>query len=264
MAFTLIDIPRAMRREGWQIGARVMERWFAGAARIMSDDEKTGLTLPRDIESRIVTTAWCRKFARFVDAENQLIATWALPARMGRARRNLTDKVRAWRRRANAGTAPFRFGDLSVAAATIDQTCQLNLQVIESSLLGDADDFYAAVGRGTVKIAVAGNAVPISRGRVRLTIDEIGTYLRDTYEFNGDQMLGSWGPDGLRRAAILALSIQWVRESAKEDQAQAYWSVSNGSFQGWRRHYGRGGDYVIFSDVRRRRLLRPFAVELDA
>ena len=125
MVFTLTDIPRAMRQEGWPVGAAVMERWFAAG-----------------------------------------------PARA-------------------------------------DQTCQLNFQRIESALFGDVDDFYAAIGRGSVKIAVAGDAVPLPAARIRLTIDEVGTSLRDTYDFNGDQMLGSWGPTGLSRARSSHRIFRW-------------------------------------------------------
>lgn len=260
MVFTLTDIPAAMRQEGWPIGARVMERWFAGAARAMPDAEKEGNLPQRDVEARIVTLGWCRRFAA---AEKELIATWSSPARLGTARRNLADKVREWRSRTGA-TGAFRFGDLAAGTATVDRQCQLNFQRIESALLGDVDDFYAAIGRGSVKIAVAGDAVPIGDGRIRLRIDEIGTYLRDTYDFNGDQMLGSWGPAGLRRVAVLAPDVPVVRETARERRGQAFWSVGNESFRDWRRHYGRGGDFTIYSGIGRRRLLRPVDVELAA
>ncbi len=261
MVFTLIDIPAAMRQEGWPIGARVMERWFAGAARVMSDREKSGDIAPGDVEARIVTIGWCRRFARFTQAENALLSTWSSPARLGKARRIITDRVRDWRRRTGA-TGAFRFGNLHAAAATIDRTSQVNVQPIDSSMFGDVDDFYAAIGRGAVKIAVAGDVTPLANGTVRLTIDEVATYLRDTYDFNGDQMLGSWGPGGLRRAAILAPDIQVVREGAKERRGQAFWSVGNESFRDWRRHYGRGGDFIIYSGAARRRLTAPVVLEL--
>lgn len=267
MVFTLTDIPRAMRQEGWPIGAAVMERWFAGAGRIMPDAEKEGRSPQRDVEARLVTLGWCRRFARFTAAENELIGTWSSAARLAAARSNLADKVRVWRARTGAAGA-FRFGDLSAGPARADRTCQLNFQRIESALFGDVDDFYAAIGRGSVKIAVAGNAVPLPDGRIRLSIDEVGTYLRDTYDFNGNQMLGSWGPAGLSRAAVFAPDIQVVRETASGSGSgvlgQRYWSVGNDSFRDWRRHYGRGGDFTIYSGIGRRRLLRPVVLEFAA
>ncbi|MGW8188764.1 DUF6402 family protein [Sphingomonas hankookensis] len=267
MVFTLTDIPRAMRQEGWPVGAAVMERWFAGAGRIMPTAEKEGRSPQRDVEARLVTLGWCRRFARFTAAENELLGTWSSAARLNAARANLADKVRAWRWRTGAAGA-FRFGDLAAGPARADQTCQLNFQRIESALFGDVDDFYAAIGRGSVKIAVAGDAVPLPDGRIRLTIDEVGTYLRDTYDFNGDQMLGSWGPTGLSRAAVFAPDIQVVRETARNGGngvfAQRYWSVGNASFRDWRNHYGRGGDFTIYSGIGRRRLLRPVIMEFAA
>lgn len=267
MVFTLTDIPGAMRQEGWPIGAAVMERWFAGAARTMSDAEKKGDRPPGDVEARLVTIGWCRNFSRFTMAENKLITTWSTPVRLDRAHPILTRRVREWRRGLRSA-GPFRFGDLHAPAATIDRTCQINVEAIDSPWFGGVDDFYAAIGRGAVKIAVSGMAVPLDDGRVRLTIDQVATYLRDTYDFNGDQMLGSWGPAELSRAAILAPAIQVVRESAKGSASgplsRRYWAVGNDSFRAWRNHYHHGSDFIIYSNVALRRLLRPVVVEVAA
>ena len=263
MPFTLRDVPAAMRAEGWEIGAQAMERWFAKPARAMSLEEKVNSRRSPDIETRLITMQWARRFSRVANAEAKLISTWSNAQRLAAARPVLESRVRAWRQsHANPGSRAFRFGNLSAATADVDATSQINIEKVESPLFS-VDDFYAAIGNCAIKIAVSGMVKPLPNGKLRLVVDEIGTYLRDTYDFIGDQGLGSWGPNGLRRAAILAPDIQVVAETAKDSWGQRYWAVGNGSFRDYRAHYRRGGDYVILTDIRRL-CIAPVAVDLAA
>lgn len=263
MVFTLRDIPTAMRAEGWEIGAKVMERWFARPARAMSKEEKSNDRRSPDIETRLVTMGWARGFSRVASAEQRLLATWSNPTRLSASRQVLEKRVRHWRQRHATGDRAFRFGNLSAATAEIDATSQINIEKVDSAYSGTVDDFYAAIGNCTLKIAVSGMVTALGNNRLRLVIDEVGTYLRDTYDFIDDQGLGGWGPSGLRRAALLAPDIQIVAETARERPGQAFWSVGNGSFRQYRAHYGRGGDFVIFTDIRRQCIL-PVTVEIGA
>lgn len=67
----------------------------------------------------------------------------------------------------------------------------------------------------------------------RVHITQLGVYIRDSYDFNDDQPLGNWGPDEVRMMPSPRLAM-----------------VENASFRRWRREYKRGGDFIIFSDVR--------------
>ena len=130
-------------------------------------------------------------------------------------------------------------------------------------MLGAVDDFYAAIGKGTMKLAVSAVAIPLPNNRWRLTIDEIGTYLRDTYDFNGDQPLGVWSRSGFTRYDPFAYTIVVDPQLAPEGSENSNFAVSNAAFRGYRRYYHRGGDYVVFSDVRRHHLANPIVLELN-
>lgn len=261
--FSLADLPDVMRQNGWTVGARLMERWFSRGACAMTDREKSGTDGPSDIDERVVTMAWALRFPRVVEAHNHLIATWASGERGPRSASEVATKFKAWRA-SNAlhPGAPFRFGDLSRPASEIDGTCQINRDVIESSIFGAVDDFYAAIGKGTLKLAVSGLATPLIEGKWRLTIDQIGTYLRDTYDFNGDQSLGSWSRTGFARFAPFAKTMPIDPQLAPADADNGYYAVTNASFRGFREYIHRGGDFVIFSDVHRMRLVKPIVMEI--
>lgn len=264
MAFTLQNLPGVMRKQGWVVGAQLMERWFARGAREMPLDEKRGLIPSPDIETRLVTMRWALRFERASAAQQELLTSWSEGPHLRASAGVVQRRFREWRRRHPPGKAPERFGDLSAPTATVDATCQANFKAVSSSMLGPVDDFYAALGAAQINLAVSGMVEQIAPGRSRLMIDEVGTYLRDTYDFIGDQRLGSWGPSGMYRLAFGAPDIPVVAEGAQDDPGHYCWSVSNGSFGDWRRHYRRGGDFVILTDVVRAKLAKPVAMEFAA
>lgn len=269
MAFWIRDIPASMRREGWTVGAQLMDRWFATAARSMTRDEKNGLTPPTSVpaafvEGRIVTMAWVLRFARAREAHDRLLRTW----NQGRLEAS-SDLIRTRLRRAlaaglGANARSFRFGDLSRSLPVIDVTCQANREGVNSGFFDGVDDFYAGIANALIKVAVTGIVTRTGPSRLRLEIDEVGTYLRDTYDFIGEQGLGSWGPSGISRAALLAPEVPVTRaERGQAPQGQLFCSVGNASFRRYRELHSRGGDFLIFSDLRRVRLAQPTVVEMS-
>ena len=118
------------------------------------------------------------------------------------------------------------------------------------------------MGNALLMLAVAGEATPLTGNRWRVTIDEVGSYIRDSYDFLGPQPLGAWGPDGFSRIAVFAPEVPIIAEQPHSDGQGRYFSVSNDSFRKYRDHYHRGGDFSIFSDIVRTRLARPVTMEL--
>lgn len=254
MTFTLRDVPAAMRREGWTVGALLMERWFNAPPYAMDLRVKTGDVPPRFnfTETRLVTMAWAMGFSRAVHALEQLREGWSQPQRMARSNPVVAGQLRRWIVR-TAPTGAFRFGDLSGGVPAIDQSCAINFQPVDSGWPGPIDDFYAALGRASIKIAVSG-MVTASADNWRLTIDEVGFYLRDTYDFISDQRLGSWGPDGFSRVAVGApgIEIDPAATPGMWSGAAQYWTVDNADFRRWRALFGKGGDFVIYSNCAER------------
>jgi hypothetical protein len=267
--FTLRDVPGTMRKSAMPIGAALMDRWFAGDAWEMSPREKDGtvsigLIGADRIEDGIVTMAWALGFPRVAAIHERLLMTWSQPQRLAKSQQRLTALMRAWlHRHPSVGDKPFRFGDLRRPVREIEETCQINLEVIEGSLFDELDDFFAAIERASFKIAISGMAEPGAEGTYTIAIDRIGTYLRDTYDFNGDQRLGSWSRNGVSRVAMLAPAIPIDPVRADNETAAArgqYYTVDNGSFRAYRARFGKGRDFFVHSDVLHRSLPRPIIV----
>lgn len=131
------------------------------------------------------------------------------------------------------------------------------------------DDLYGAIGIGTMKIAVTGLATKLGNGRTRIEVDEYGVYLRDTYDFNDgksdwiSQPLGYWGWSGVEKTLQLRWDIEIEPANVeKSEPDNKLYAVQNDDFRAWRKRFGRGCDFVIFSDVARYRLDRPKVIEL--
>jgi hypothetical protein len=75
-----------------------------------------------------------------------------------------------------------------------------------------------------------------------VTAREVGVFMRDSYDFNGSQFLGFWDDKDN--------SVSMFNPLAGE-------RVSNDHFRAWRAANKRGGDFLVFSDVKRVPLSEP-------
>lgn len=266
MPFTLRDIPATMRLRKMDVGAAMMDRWFNGDAWSMTIPQKKGdipiTAITGDkIETKLATMKWALQFGRVISAHHHLLNSWANPPHLEKSTDRLQSQFAAWLRTHPEDRArSFRFGDLGAAVVTIETTCQVNREIVQSSLLDPLDDFYAAIGDGLIKLAVTGMVEPQDGGEYKITIDEVGTYLRDTYDFIGDQPLGFWSRYGVEKFLFPPLRIPLDPKTANNDgewDRGTYYYVNNGSFREYREMTGKGGDFFIHSDVKRQKLTTP-------
>ncbi|ABM31588.1 DUF6402 family protein [Paracidovorax citrulli] len=266
--FRLDDIPGVMRsRLGWPVAAALMERWFREVGFEITSPIKRSVPpqqlhqLPASqLDETTITMQWALGFSRVQAAVSRLQAEWNSPAGIVELQRKVT-------RHALGQTLPWRFGNLNRPAKILDTTCQVNILQI-GRFSDPMDDFYGAMGEATLKVAVSGLVTSKGTGKTAIAIDELAFYLRDSYDFNDDslisQPLGFWGPDGVKRFLPSALDIpmseQWMFADAAEAARQNY-LVQNRHFREWRALYGRGGDFMVVSDVHRVRL--PFPIKLE-
>jgi hypothetical protein len=271
--FQLCDIPGVMDGLRWPVSAGLMRRWFQGDAYPMREAVRTGdvdprKLLPEIIDENTVTMRWALGFDRVARTRWELLAgDW--DTRNGRSR--LAGLVAlAWA--ANPRRGAWRFGDLGLPAKELETTCQVNFKAV-GGMLDGFDDFKGSVGRGTLKLAVSGMVTNPSPRRLRIAVDELGVYLRDAYEFNdredgGSQRLGSWSYEGVSVwPAGGTISVQMPYGGTRsaefgQERTGTTYAVRNEHFGAYRRRHRKGGDFIIFSDVRRSRLPEPVVIDI--
>lgn len=262
MGFWLGDVPAVMRSKGWTVGAACMERWFERGAYIMTAAEKEAKVDYRQspaslFELGIATMQWAMHIPRVRMAAEALRTGWLTPRCVANLRSRLT---RQGRLAPDGQAQDFRFGDLAAPTIEVNETCQANAQTV-GGIFDPFDDYYAAIGRGTLNIAVTGQC-RTEKGGGRLLVDGLGVYLRDSYEFLGDQFLGYWNRSGVTSYAMNTEDIPVTAQAGADGDwsigvgsvsttVERYYGVSNKSFDDYRTAHSKGGDFIIFTDVMR-------------
>ncbi|MGH8621901.1 MAG: DUF6402 family protein [Burkholderiales bacterium] len=229
MAHTITNIPRIMRSKGWVNGARLMETWFSRPRTVAPAYGAPDTTTIR-------MDSWVLTFLRARRVYDQLVREriWANPP----AQRQIAKMLR---RSGALGSTARSFGNLGATLPFQDRD-YINLRPVPFGGL-DLDDLSAALGNFAFRVLVAGSVGPAAgAGGHEVTISEVGVYVRDSYDFNRDQFLGYWDDSDNSVSAVNPLSGTAVR---------------NRHFREWRSKTGRGGDFLVFSDVKRSSLTRP-------
>ena len=233
MSLTLTNIPAIMRSKGWANGARLQDIWFSRPSAIApAYGAADTATIKMD--------SWVLKFDRARIVYEKLIADrfWANPA----AQEQLTLVLQ---RKSLLTRTAMTFGSLTDTADAQDADA-INYRVVGFSL-GDLDDMSAALGNFVFKVVAYGEVRPGSSGDYQVTISQVGVYVRDSFDFNGDQFLGFWDDSDNAVSMFNPLSGS---------------SVSNATYRDYRAGTGRGGDFLVFSDVKWSVLTTPDVINI--
>ncbi|WP_152033977.1 DUF6402 family protein [Paracidovorax avenae] len=248
----LTEIPEVMDRKGFNIGAALMRRWFRGSAFLLPDRWKRGygirhMDLPGSyIDSSTVSMKWAMQFARTQAVYGDLKSAVLGLSSEKSAKLSWDELYRCLTLDGKIASHETRFGDMASSLALIDSS-HMNARPVSSNrwekLADPLDDLYCALGAFTLHVSGRGRVIPSKRG-VKIIhtvcVEELLFYIRDSYDFSGNQPLGYWGMDGVRKLPGRGLSM-----------------VENRSFNEWRSRKGLGADFLVFSDVRREKLAVP-------
>jgi hypothetical protein len=215
------QIPRVMRTNNWHIGADLLENWFSRSA---NSDSYAGTpdttTLKMD--------DWVLKFPRAKRVYDNMFAQkiW------------LNEKaqpviIKMLKEKGKLGYERVSYGDFSLAVPEIDED-YIQYRRVGSVFWDPTDDLFAALGRLTLRMAIKGFVTPMPKGSHAIHIEEVGVYVRDSYDFNGLQHLGYWDID----------KNYGGRNFFKGTK------VKNADFREWRNRQGKGGDYIVYSDLK--------------
>ena len=243
--FQLVEIPDVMQnRLGAPEGAALMRRWFNSPAFSLPEAWRLGnvnyRSVPaQNIDTSIITMAWVSGFQRAAQALTALESSRTnTPAGARELKRVLLRSGSLGTKRVPIGTASDAIG--------LHETAHLNSIGVEAG--GSVDALDCALAAFTLHLAVSGFVQPLAN-RVygnthEVEITKLHFYVRDNYDFTtGKEPLGHWSRDGA--AVLYSPGKVFV-----EDQ----------HFRDWRARHGRGGDFVVFSDVKTKQLAKPLKI----
>jgi hypothetical protein len=227
--FSITKIPSIMRALGWDNGAIFLDKWFAGPP---NDDPTKGTPDTTTIEM----DKWALTFSRAKSVYDQLMAdkVWINKA----AQDLMIQRLVAAGKITNKEE---RFGETSGLTMPQVDDQSINFRPVTMNILGFLDGLDAALGAFTFKVLAQGRVGPSATLEPPLThrvnIDKVGVYIKDSFDFNGPQFLGSWRetpPDATKDPLAFPPYVQ----------------VNNVDFRNWRTANNRGGDFLIFSDIK--------------
>jgi hypothetical protein len=235
MSLTLTNIPKIMRSQSWMMGAALMEDWFS---RPLAIEPHYGTP-----NTGTITMSWALGYRRAKAVYDKLMKDriWANPAAQKEVDKMLRGKNLV-------GPGLQYFGLESRPTPSLDSD-YINFRAIGGGDYygtyyggyygyyydSDLDDLVAALGYFVFRLIVGGTVQPSSTtGGHEVTITDVGVYIRDSYDFNGDQHLGFWDDSDNSVSTLNFLSGT---------------RVTNEDFRDWRTKSGRGGDFLVFSDV---------------
>ncbi len=193
----------------------------------------------------------------------------------------------------------FQFSDVSMVDGLVDvknETAGKYAQYLGmsdvSAALGNFN-FYAAVARAEVNRSIY-NRYNTLQGTLncrhhKVTVTHIYVYARDSYSFHdarkASQYLGHWNKKGLiidpeslavhlammqtEPGSLLDQKIEVDRASrypvdigVKLAGGNVYYPVRNRDYQLWRAKHNRGGDFLVYSDLRVIKLAKPIFLDM--
>jgi hypothetical protein len=284
--FDIQEIPAAMRREMMPVGARLMERWFAGRLNYSPTDHhvkaeinQDGEPYPPDMyDTTTVKLDWILKFARAKEKYDYLI-TQAI--RSPKAIRKLTEKLTPYKDHSTLLTTHICGNDsrqlhelFQFQYAGVDGTlaAKIKLQLVaDVERSGVPDDLTAALGSFNIYAAIGAvrfspdiaHGLVMSRKR-KAEITGIWVYVADGYTFTDEpdhrsQYLGHWSSDGvivipLDGVAAISPYIPYVESPVTIGnpvlRGEIHYPIHNSDFRQWQTTHRRGGDFIVYTDRR--------------
>jgi flagellar basal body rod protein FlgB len=267
--FDIQDVPKAMRKLGMPMAAKLQERWFSGAANysrskqdLKDEIDQNGVRYTAAmVDSTTIRMEWVLSFSRAKKAFDELIqkdlrslaALDILKSELA-PYRNRQDIV-AWNV-ANSDFLEFhkkfQFQLIAVNATWGERISQFLDRSIAAQ--GVPDDLTGALGSFNIYVAVRYARFEWSSTARVAVVTDVSVYVRDPYEFSDEQYLGHWSPSHV--AVVPAHQVAggngWldypVVDGSVYDKDSVLYPVTNKDYRDWRSKHGQGGDFMIYTD----------------
>ncbi|CDG20785.1 conserved hypothetical protein [Xenorhabdus poinarii G6] len=244
--FYLNQIPDAMEKMGWEMAPKLMRHWFNTKpayaftkeikSKYVTDD---AIDIPDErFNDSIIKMEWAIKYKQPKEIMSVLINGWASNAGITQLKKQLKKSEK-------------KVLGYEKDIREIDTFSAVNVRQFGSKL-DTIDDWYGAMGNSNMKVAVKGY-VDKSNNKDVFVTEQIGMYLKDTYDFVGaTEPLGIWSKKGILDKissvdyAALYATGSWMALWIKYN---GYVPVVNDSFRQWQKKHNEGGDFMVFSDI---------------
>ncbi|MQT60310.1 hypothetical protein GHO41_23590 [Pseudomonas sp. FSL R10-0399] len=252
-SLALSRLPGAMRSMGWHTAAALMQRWFDSPAWAMPESWKERKTQPDPLtlkpaqcDESIVKMEWAMGYERCREAVDEAESLLTNPNGIERLKDLL--KRSGW-----MGYGVRKLGSNLMSSLQMDVVSQVNFTRFGSTWAA-LDDMYGALGIAVLKVGVVGEAFtevnPVTKQvRYLFHIEQVGFFIRDHYDFNSLQYLGTWTEDRVLTKAETAFTLSLHGQVVLRLKEGPFAAVTNGDFRDYRDKTGKGGDFIIYSDV---------------
>ncbi|MCH9423775.1 DUF6402 family protein [Klebsiella quasipneumoniae] len=256
--FHIDMIPNAMRNMGWEMAPKLMEHWFSiSPAYSFNKESKTELLNcdarsipPSMVNDNIVKMAWAIQYPQVKNGINELRSSWNTINSQKVLKKHIS-KIKI----SEGETVKFGFSD---DVKELDATAQANFLIIGSKF-DTVNDWYGAIGNCNLKVCIRGT-VNLLNSKHTLTIESLGFYIKDTYDFLDDdkfgidipESLGVWGKDRILNKAETVSYMSSYTSGAFGlliRMFSGFVPIFNSDFRKWQNKHGTGGDYMVFSDL---------------
>lgn len=279
--FDIQDVPKAMRKVGMPMAAKLQERWFAGQENYSrsADDLKNEVAqngaryVSAMVDSTTVKMDWVLSFRRAKEAFDALIQK---RLRTPEALDVLRSTLAPYKNRhdllgwnvANSDFLEFhqkfQFQLIAVNATWGDRIGQFLER--SATARGVPDDLTGALGSFNFYAAVRyARFEPSPAGRVSIVTD-VSVYVRDPYEFSDEQYLGHWSPSHVAVVPSHQVGGGWLNypvvDGSVYDKDSVLYPVTNKDYRDWRAKHNQGGDFMIYTDRLNVKLDSPIRVVL--
>ena len=243
----LEKLPGIANNMGWIQLEQLFYRWFSNSA---GTDYDNGRNInPPDTTT--ITMNWILSYPYAEEVYNNMI--------QGKIYQNAAalDRIREEPQR--VGITRFVSGTFgtplpSVMNSQWHEAHELNYRSVEGNMLDSEDALFAALANFNLYVAITQGEISVVNPRYKaacLKVTEIGIYARDSFDFIDDpgdiisQPLGFWSTSfnmGVPFPTPDAILLPW--------NFPKLW-ISNDDFRHYQSMTGKGGDFYIFSNVRK-------------
>lgn len=248
MSLTLTNVPRIMQVYGWAHGAALQNKWFGSAAKrypIYASTDTTTIKMnwvlgypgPKGLYDSIFTRRlWATENARKLLAKRLL--GWGMLTGF-RQTFDQTIKPPELLEAEYIQFAPYGGGYSGYSyygsSGYAGSDAPYHAYDLYSGLAASGlNDLIAALGAFTFRVVLAGSVTPVLSGGREVTIEKVGVFVRDSFDFEGFQFLGFWNDSNNTVSATNPFSGT---------------AVFNSTYRSYRDTYHMGGDFMVFSDL---------------